>query len=137
MDDAEQRKALKVPDVDRQQLRYAVDVHARRDPGIVNLNSPDFLGEKELPPTVMDVPALRQQLKIPFDYAGDTIRLADAQSKSVPFEGPGGSIPKFAENLRGETQACTMSNERLERIADGGVVRIVAFAHSQQDVGIE
>ena len=103
MDGEEQREALKVPDVDSQHLRDAVNIHARRDPGIVNLHAPDFLGQEQLPPTVMDIAAFGQQLKIPFDYAGDAVRLANAQSESVPVERTGGSIPKLARNLRGKT----------------------------------
>jgi hypothetical protein len=104
MDDAQQREALKVPDVDGQQLRDAVNVHTGREPGVMNLHALDLVHEEKMPPAVMHVAAVRQQLKIPFDHAGDAIRLVNAQSQPVLVERPGGSIPELAEDLRGKTK---------------------------------
>jgi hypothetical protein len=99
MDSADQREALKVTDVDRQQLCDAMNVHARRDPGIMDLHASDFLVQEQVPPVIMDGAAVRQKLKIAFDYTGEAIRLVNAQAEAIPVERAGGSIPKLTQNL--------------------------------------
>ena len=46
MDGPEQGEALKVPDVDGKQLRDPMNVHTRREPGIMNLHASDFVGHQ-------------------------------------------------------------------------------------------
>jgi hypothetical protein len=82
MDGTKPREALKVPDVDRQQLRHAMNVHSRSDSGIMDLYASDFLFNQQPPPAVMNLAAVGQQLKISFDYACDAVRLRNAQSES-------------------------------------------------------
>jgi len=59
MHDAEQREPLKVPDVDGRQLRDAVNIHAGREPRVMDLYALDFVREEKLPPAVMHVAAVR------------------------------------------------------------------------------
>ena len=89
MDYEESVKALKVPDVDGQQVRDAVNIHALSQPSVMDLHALDFVSNKKLTPTVMHVAAVRQELKIALDDAGDTIRLHDAQPKPSLIERPG------------------------------------------------
>lgn len=51
MDRAESLESLEIPDIDGQQLRNAVNVHARSQAGIVDLHAPDVVHDEKLPPT--------------------------------------------------------------------------------------
>ena len=44
---------------------------------------------KQGPPAIMDIPAVRQEIEIPFDHACQPIRFGDAQTKAVPIERAG------------------------------------------------
>jgi hypothetical protein len=92
MNYAQSLEALKVTDIDRQQLRYSVNIHARGQTGVVNLHPDDFVRDEKAPPKVMHVAAVRQEVEVPLDHASDAIRLINAQSKAVLVERTGGSI---------------------------------------------
>jgi hypothetical protein len=59
MDGVEPREALKVPDIDGQQLRDPVNVHARGQAGIMYLHTFDFVHDEKVPPTVVHIAAVR------------------------------------------------------------------------------
>src|ERR1035438_1539760 len=67
------------------------------------------------PPTIMHLAAVRQQLEIPFDHAGDAIRLGGTQAEPIAITGTGGSIPELAEDLRGETAPCALRHQPPKR----------------------
>ena len=137
MDRAESLESLEIPNIDGQQLRYAVNAHARSQAGIVDLHALDVVGDQKSPPTIMHLAAVRQQLEIPFDHAGDPIRLGGAQAEPISITGTSGSVPELTEDLRGKTEPCALSHQRPKRRSNHRVVRIVALAHPQQDMGIE
>src|SRR6267154_4317654 len=97
MNDAEQREASKVPTIDGQQLRDAVNIHACCQSGVMNLYALNFVHNEKMPPAVMHVAAVRQQLKIPLDHAGHAIRFFNAQSEAVFVEWTSRSIPELAQ----------------------------------------
>jgi hypothetical protein len=78
MENAEPFEAAEVPDIDSQQLPDAMDIHACRQPGIMDLHALNIVRDKQGPPAVVNLPAIRQKLEIPFDHAGQPIRLGDA-----------------------------------------------------------
>ena len=92
MENAEIVEAPEVPDIDGQQLPHAMDIHARREPGIMDLHALNIVRDKKLPPAIVDLPAVRQELEIPFDHAGQAIRLGNAQTEAVFVEGAGGGV---------------------------------------------
>src|ERR1039458_8790561 len=53
-------ESLEVPDVDGQELRDAVNVHACRQPRVMHLHTPDCMCDEKPPPTVVHVPAVRR-----------------------------------------------------------------------------
>ena len=59
MDDAVSLEALKVRGVDGQQLRDAVNIHARGQSRIVDLHSLNFVRDEKPAPTVMHIAAVR------------------------------------------------------------------------------
>jgi len=56
-----------------------VDEHTRGQSGVVDLNAPDFMVDEKPPPTIVHIMAVRQELKVPFDHAGEAIRLPNTQ----------------------------------------------------------
>jgi hypothetical protein len=128
---------LKVPHIDGQQLRDAVNVHARCQTGVVYLRASNLMRHKKPPPAVMHVAAVRQKLKITFDHAGNAIRFGGVQPETVLIQLAGGSVPELAKGLRGETEPRALRHEGEKRAANHWVVGIVSFAHPQQDVGVE
>jgi hypothetical protein len=89
MNHEESVEALKVVDVDGQQMGDAMNVHARGEAGVMDLHALDFVRDQKLTPTIMHVATVRQKLKIALDDAGDTIRLHNAQPKPSLIERPG------------------------------------------------
>ena len=106
MDRTEPFESLEIPDIDRQQLRNAMNVHARGHAGIVDLHALDVVRDQQPPPTIVHVAAVRQKLKIPLDHAGDAIRLGGTQAEPISVAGTSRRIPELAEDLRGETEPC-------------------------------
>ena len=78
MENAEALEAPEVPDIEGEQLLDAMDVHACRQPGIMDLHALNMVRDKQGPPAVMNFPAIRQKLEIAFDHAGQPVRLGDA-----------------------------------------------------------
>jgi hypothetical protein len=78
MENSQADKAPEVPDIEGQQLPDAMDIHACRQPGIMDLHALNIVRDKQGPPAVVNLPAIRQKLEIPFDHAGQPIRLGDA-----------------------------------------------------------
>src|ERR1022692_2893791 len=85
-------ESLEVPDVDGQELRDAVNVHACRQPRVMHLHTPDCMCDEKPPPTVVHVPAVRQKLKVPFDHAGDAICLGGTQPEPISIARTGGAF---------------------------------------------
>jgi hypothetical protein len=59
MDRAETLESLEISDIDGQQLRNAVNIHARGQASIVDLHALDVVRDEKLTPTIMDVAAVR------------------------------------------------------------------------------
>jgi len=49
----------------------------------MDLHAFDFVRDEKPPPTVMHISAVRQKLEVPFDHAGDAIRLGGAVAATV------------------------------------------------------
>jgi glyoxylate carboligase len=90
---------LKVPNIEGRQLRDAVNIHAGGQAGVMHLHALDVMRYEKPPPTVMDIPAVRQKLEISFDHTCDAIRFGGAQPKPVSIERAGRCIPELAEGL--------------------------------------
>ena len=87
MQNAEAVEAPEVTDIDGQQLRDAVDIHAGCQSGVMDLHTLDSMGDKQGPPAVMHVPAVRQKFEIPLDHTGEAVRLGNAQTEAVLSSG--------------------------------------------------
>ena len=59
-----------VPDIDGQHLSHHVDIHARGQPGIMDLHALNVIFDRELTPAFVDLQAVRQKLEILFDHTG-------------------------------------------------------------------
>jgi hypothetical protein len=99
VDDAESTEPSKIPYVDGEQLRHAMNVHTRGQARVMDLHALDLERNQKLPPTVMDCSAIRQKVEVSFDYMGDAICLGDAQSEPVLITRPGRSIPELGQVL--------------------------------------
>jgi hypothetical protein len=86
VENAESFETSKVTDIGRQQFRDAVDIHAGRQPGVMDLHALDAMLDKQGPPAVVDFPAVRQKFEITLDHAGEAIRLGNAQAEAVFVE---------------------------------------------------
>ena len=97
MENAEIVEAPEVPDIDGQQLPHAMDIHARREPGIMDLHALNIVRDKKLPPAIVDLPAVRQELEIPLDHTGQAVRLGEPKPK--PFLSSG-RVEAFQNSAR-------------------------------------
>jgi hypothetical protein len=89
MDNAEIGEAPEIPDIDGQQPANTMHVHARRQSCVMDLHALDVMRYQKRPPALVDLPAIRQELEILFDYTGKAIRIGDAQTEAVLVERPG------------------------------------------------
>ena len=89
MENLEPFKATEIFDIQRQKSSDTVDIHACRQPGVMNLHTLNIMPDQERTPAVMNFAAVRQELEITLDYSGQAIRLAHAQSEAVLIEGTG------------------------------------------------
>ena len=89
MNNANSVKAPEVPNIDGQQLPNAMDIHACRQPGVVDLHTLNVMRDQQRPPAVVHLPTVRQKLEIPLDHSGQAIRLSDAQTEAVLVEWAG------------------------------------------------
>ena len=137
MENAEIVEAPEVADIDGQQLPHAMDIHARREPGIMDLHALDIVRDEKLPPAIVDLPAVRQQLEIPLDHTGQAVRLGDAQTEAVLVERAGGGVPELGQGLLGVAEPHPLPDQRAKRVADCGMLRVIAFADPQQDIAVE
>ena len=131
MENAEAFEAPEVPDIDSQQLPNAMDIHACRQPGIMDLHALNIVRDKQGPPAVVNFPAVRQKLEIAFDHTGQPIRLGDAQTEAVFFKRAGGGIPELAQRLGGIAEPHPLPDQCMKRVADRGILRVIAFADPQ------
>ncbi len=86
MDDTKAIKASEVSDVECQQLSDTMNIHASREPGVMDLHPLDVMRDQKRPPTVVNFPAVREEFEVPFDHAGQTICFGNTQTKTVLVE---------------------------------------------------
>src|SRR5437016_9371239 len=112
MENAESRITGKVPNVDRQELRKTVNIHAGRESGIVDLHTSDFVGYEQPTPAIVNRLAVGKKPKIPLDGTGHEICFRDAQPESVLVERSCRDIPELAQCLRCVTESQATGAER-------------------------
>jgi hypothetical protein len=78
MEDTESLEATEIPHINRQQLPDTVDIHTRRQPGIMDLNSLNVVGDQKRAPSVVYLAAVGQKLEIPLNYSSQAVRFLDA-----------------------------------------------------------
>lgn len=66
MENAESGEAPEIPDIDRQYLPDAMDIHGRCRPGVMDLHAQNVMRDQQGPPAIVDFPAVRQKLEISF-----------------------------------------------------------------------
>lgn len=101
MENAEFVDAAEIPHVDGQQLPNPMDIHARRQPGVMNLHTLNVVRDQKRPPAVVNLPTVRQKLEVSFDHTGQPIRFSDAQTEPILVERAGRGVPELAQGLRG------------------------------------
>ena len=99
MEHLEIGETLKVPHIGGQNRADAMDIHTRRETGVVDLHSLNVVLHQEPAPAFVNFLAIRQEFKIAFDHARQTIGVSNAQPKAIPIQRPGGRVPKFRERL--------------------------------------
>ena len=62
---------------------------------------------------------------------------ATLRPKTVPVEGTGGGVPEFGYCLRRVAEADAPLNQRVQRLNDHWLLRVIPFADAQKDVGVE
>jgi len=62
-------------------------MHARCQPGIVDLHALDIMCDQKGPPAIMDIAAIREKLEITLDHARQPIGLGDRQAEAIFVEG--------------------------------------------------
>ena len=99
MENPESIKPPEIPNVDGQQLSDAMHIHTRSQSGVMDLHTLDLMRDQKSAPALVDLPAVRQELKTMFDHARQAIRLADAQTEPILVERPGCRVPELAQGL--------------------------------------
>ena len=97
MHDTKSLKPPEIPDVDRQQLAHAMDIHAGRQPRVMDLYALDVVSDEQRAPAFMRFTTVGQKLEVPLDDAGEVVRFSDAQAKAVPLKRTRRGVPKLSE----------------------------------------
>lgn len=117
MEDVEVTEPSEVSNIDGEDLPYAIDVHARSQPRVVDLHALNVMSDKQRPPAVMDFLVVRQELEVPFDHLGQAICLGNAQAKTVLIDRAGTGVPELGQCLRSVAEPYSLFCQRANRNA--------------------
>jgi len=76
-----------------------MDIHACGQSGVVDLYTLNVVYGKQRPPAIVNFAAIWQKLEVPFDHAGQAVRLGDAQTEAIFVERTGAGVLEFAQRL--------------------------------------
>jgi hypothetical protein len=95
MNDGQTFETAKVANVDREQLGYIVNIHARCDPRVMHTYAFDFVFHKKTSPAVMDNLAVWKKFEILFDFLSQKVGFGNTQPEPVLVPRARGDIPEF------------------------------------------
>ena len=131
------RVPLEVGGVEREQVSHAVNLHGSGQPGVMNLNAQDGMGDHETTPFVVDRLANPQEHHSLFDRADFAVRVPRRQSEAVPVRGPRCHVPKLGNVLMCVVQNGARFGQPCKSGIHDGMVRVIAPRDSEQDIGID
>jgi hypothetical protein len=79
-------EASEIAAIHRQHLPNAMNIHACRQPGVVDLYTLNMVYDKQWSPTIVDLAAVGKKFEVPLDHACQPIRLRDTQTEAVFIE---------------------------------------------------
>ena len=92
-------EASEVRAVERENLAYAMCVHRRGEPCIVNLNAGHAILHDDPSPLAVDRFGIGEKRKAAFDVLGVSLCLFDRKAETVPLLRTSGSIPELGHVL--------------------------------------
>ena len=78
-------KASEIADIHSQNLPDAVDIHACRQSGVVDLYTLNIVYNKQRSPAIMNFAAIWQKVEVPLDHMGEAIGFRNAQAETILF----------------------------------------------------
>jgi hypothetical protein len=82
-------EAPEIAAIHRQYLPDAVDIHACRQSGVVDLYTLDIVYNKQRSPAIVDFATIWQKVEVTLDHAGQATRLGEAQTEAIFVERTG------------------------------------------------
>ena len=97
-------KSPEIPHIDRERLADAMDIHARCQSCVMDLDALNVMRDAQRAPALMGFAAVRHKLEIPHDHARELVGLGDAQAEAVlvgrGVEAFGGGFAKCSKGAR-------------------------------------
>src|SRR6266481_44 len=107
MDDSDIRVTSKIWLIQRNDVRYAVNLHGSREACIVDLDAADTITHHELPPDPVNFFIIRKQGHNEFNRLNTSVRFLNGQTEAIVTGRTRTHIPKLADVLRGITKLCS------------------------------
>ena len=112
-----------------------MDIHARCQSCVMDLDALNVMRDEQRAPALMGFAAVRHKLEIPHDHAREPVGLGDAQAEAV-LVGRGASR-RSAEGLQSVAKAHALPDQCFQRLYDDGVLRIIALADTQKNIAVK
>jgi hypothetical protein len=115
----------------------AVGHHQRDDPGIMDLLTPDGVGDDQPPPDRVCDGQLGQEREPGLDGPQPPVGLGGVEPPPTPSHGRAGAyIPEFDCVLHSDRQPVTSAPDGPDRVVNGPVLRVGGVGQPEQDAGV-
>jgi hypothetical protein len=127
----------KVPRVEREQVRYLMDMHGRNKARVVHLYAGNRMVNQQAPPLMMHSVAVFEKSELFFYKPSSAIHLKNRQAVPVPLDRTSTRIPKLSQILRCIAKVVTVQPQPSYNGSYNWIIAVIWLDEPQQHICVD